>query len=144
MSAGLAYVRFVTEAPELDRIATMGEWRSGSDIDAALAGSAFEHMRATVRKLMDEGSCPPGDATTVALQLWSAAHGVASLLIAKPHLPYGDAGEFANRVLGAVFCGHIVGHIVERLLGADAAPQQTVEWLMAVGSLQKRTEGLQA
>jgi AcrR family transcriptional regulator len=137
---GLAYVRFATETPELYRIATMGEWRSGSDVDAALASAAFEHMCASVQGLMDEGICPPGDATTVALQLWSAAHGVASLLIAKPHLPFGDPNDFADRVLGAVFCGHIVAGLV----GADATPQQTVEWLMAVGSLQKRTEGPQA
>jgi hypothetical protein len=97
-------------------------------------------MSATVQSLMDEGICPPGDATTVALQLWSAAHGVASLLIAKPHLPFGDAGEFADRVLGAVFCGHIV----RGLVGADATPQQTLEWLMAVGSLPKPTEGSHA
>jgi AcrR family transcriptional regulator len=134
---GLAYIRFATETPELYRIATMGEWRSGSDVDAALTSSAFEHMCATVRALMDEGFCPPGDATTVALQLWSAAHGVASLLIAKPHLPFGDANDFADRVLGAVFCGHIV----EGLVGADATPQQTVEWLMAIGSSLKHTEG---
>ncbi|MGB8210828.1 MAG: TetR/AcrR family transcriptional regulator [Mycobacterium sp.] len=132
---GLAYVRFATETPELYRIATMGEWRSDSDVDAALTSSAFEHMCATVRGLMDEGICPPGDETTVALQLWSAAHGVASLLIAKPHLPFGDATDFADRVLGAVFCGHIVAGLV----GADATPQQTLEWLMAVGSSLKQT-----
>jgi AcrR family transcriptional regulator len=137
---GLAYVRFATETPELYRIATMGEWRSNSDVDAALASSAFAHLRATVRGLMDEGICPPGDETTVALQLWSAAHGVASLLIAKPHLPFGDATDFADRVLGAVFCGHIV----EGLVGADATPQQAVEWLMELGPSLKRTEGSQA
>jgi hypothetical protein len=65
---------------------------------------------------------------------------VASLLIAKPHLPFGDAEEFADRVLGAVFCGHIV----EGLAGTDATPQQTVEWLMSVGSLQKQAESSQA
>jgi hypothetical protein len=89
---------------------------------------------------MVEGICPPGDATAVALQLWSAAHGVASLLIAKPHLPFGDANAFADQVLGAVFCGHIVAGLV----GADATPQQTVEWLMAVSSLEKPPEGQQA
>jgi hypothetical protein len=89
---------------------------------------------------MEEGICPPGDETTVALQLWSAAHGVASLLIAKPHLPFGDATDFADRVLGAVFCGHIV----EGLVGADATPQQAVEWLMELGPSLKRTEGSQA
>ncbi|MGH3597925.1 MAG: TetR/AcrR family transcriptional regulator, partial [Mycobacterium sp.] len=109
---GLAYVRFATKTPELYRLATMGEWRSGSDVDATLAGAAFEHMRAAVQALMDEGICPPGDATTVALELWSAAHGVASLLIAKPHLPFGDAEGFADRVLSAVFCGHMVAGLV--------------------------------
>lgn len=137
---GLAYVRFATDTPELYRIATMGEWRSGSDVDTALTSSAFEHMCATVQVLMNEGSCPPGDATAVALQLWSAAHGVASLLIAKPHLPFGDPNEFADRVLGAVFCGHIVAGLV----GDDATPDETIAWLMAAGSPQKRTEGLQA
>ena len=137
---GLAYIRFATETPELYRIATMGEWRSGSDVDAALASSAFEHLCVSVRALMAEGACPPGDATVVALELWSAAHGVASLLIAKPHLPFGDANDFADRVLGAVLCGHIV----EGLVGADATPQQTVEWLMAVGSSIKPAEGSQA
>ncbi|HZC91444.1 MAG TPA: TetR/AcrR family transcriptional regulator [Mycobacterium sp.] len=123
---GLAYVRFATETPELYRIATMGEWRSGSNVDAALASSAFEHMHATIQALMDEGICPPGDATTVALELWSTAHGVASLLIAKPHLPFGHAEEFAERVLSAMFCGHIVTGMV----GPNATPQQIVEWLM--------------
>ena len=41
---GLAYVRFAIENPELYRIATMGEWKSNSSVDAALASSAFEHM----------------------------------------------------------------------------------------------------
>ncbi len=118
----------------------MGEWRSGGHVDAALASSAFEHMCATVRALMDEGSCAPSDATSVALQLCSAAHGVASLLIAKPHLPVGDANDFADRVLGAVFCGHIV----EGLVGPEATPQQTVEWLMSVGSSEQRMKGSQA
>jgi AcrR family transcriptional regulator len=124
---GLAYVRFAIATPELYRIATMGEWRSGSDVDATLDSSAFKHMRETVQTLMDEEIYPPGDPTTVALQLWSAAHGVAALLIAKPHLPFGDAEAFADRVLGAVFWGHLVSGLV----GLDAAPQELLNRLMA-------------
>src|ERR1700742_1449190 len=52
---GLAYVRFATETPELYRIATMGEWRSDSDVDTTLESSAFRHMFATVMRLMEEG-----------------------------------------------------------------------------------------
>jgi AcrR family transcriptional regulator len=127
---GLAYVRFAVENPELYRIATMGEWKSNSNVDAALASSAFEHMCVTVETLMGEGLLPPGDATGIALELWSAAHGVAALLIAKPHLPFGDAEAFTDRVLRAVFCGNMVAGLV----GADATPQQVVERLSALGS----------
>ena len=134
---GLAYVRFATQTPELYRISTMGEWRSHSNVDAALASSAFEHMRATVQTLMDEGTLPQDDAATVALELWSAAHGVASLLIAKPHLPFGDAEAFADRVLRAVLSGNMVAGLV----GADATPQQVVERLAALGSSEQHPKG---
>lgn len=134
---GLAYIRFATETPELYRIATMGEWRSDSDVDAALASSAFEHMCATVRALIDEGTFPPGDASGIALELWSAAHGVASLLIAKPHLPFGDVEAFADRVLRAVFTGNMVAGLV----GVDASPDEVVARLTALGSLSKGLKG---
>jgi AcrR family transcriptional regulator len=132
---GLAYVRFAIENPELYRIATMGEWKSGSNVDAALASSAFAHMCATVKALMAEGVFPPGDEAGVALELWSAAHGVASLLIAKPHLPFGDAEAFTDRVLRAVFSGNMVIGLV----GADATPQEVVQQLTALGSSTRRS-----
>jgi AcrR family transcriptional regulator len=130
---GLTYIRFATENPELYRIATMGQWRSDSGVDAALSNSAFAHMRATVQALIDEGAFPPGDAAGVALELWSVAHGVASLLIAKPHLPFGDAEAFANRVLRAVFTGSMVTGLVD----VDAPPGELVARLTALGSSLK-------
>jgi AcrR family transcriptional regulator len=114
---GLAYIRFATQTPELYRIATMGEWKSGNSVDIALETTAFKHLLATVRTLMDDGVYPPDDPTTVALELWTAAHGVAAMLIAKPHLPFGDAEVFADRVLSSVFCGRVV----TGLAGSDAA-----------------------
>jgi AcrR family transcriptional regulator len=122
---GLAYVRFATSTPELYRIATMSDGTPGSDVDATLATSAFVHMRDSVQALMDEGVYGSGDPTTVALELWSAAHGVAALLIAKPYLPFGDPQAFAERVLGAVCTGQIVAGLV----GADATPDATLQWL---------------
>jgi AcrR family transcriptional regulator len=121
---GLAYIRFATQTPELYRIATMGEWRSGNSIDVALETTAFKHMLATVQTLMDEGVYPPDDPTTVALEIWTAAHGVAAMLIAKPHLPFGDAEVFADRVLSSVFCGRVV----TGLAGPDARPEEWAAW----------------
>jgi AcrR family transcriptional regulator len=126
-SQGLAYIRFATETPELYRIATMGESRLGSTIDVALESSAFKHMRATAQKLMEDGVYQAGDPTAVALELWTAAHGVAAMLIAKPHLPFGDAEAFADRVLRSVFCGRVVSGFA----GPDATPDQWVAWMRA-------------
>jgi AcrR family transcriptional regulator len=124
---GLAYVRFAMQTPELYRIATMGEGRPGSDIDMTLNSSAFQHLRSSVEKLIEEGVYRPGDSTMAALQLLTAAHGVASLLISKPYLPWGDVEEFADQTLSAACLGRIVLGLVE---DDDATPQQTVDWLL--------------
>jgi len=71
----------------------MGEGRPGSDVDMMLNSSAFVHMRASMQALIDEGIYPQADPTTLALELWTAAHGVAALLISRPYLPWGDVEE---------------------------------------------------
>lgn len=125
LAQGLAYVRFATQTPEMYRIATMVEGNSDCDVDAVLASSAFVHLRVSVRNLMDQGIFAAGDPTTIALDLWTAVHGVASLLIAKPYLPFGDREAFAARVLKAACTGHIVAGCV----GLDATPEETLNWL---------------
>jgi len=119
---GLAYVRFALKTPQLYRIATMGESRPGSDVDVALNSSAFVHLRHTVEQLIAENVYPAGDSTAVALELMTAAHGVASMLIVKPYLPWGDVEDFADRVLTAVCLGQITMGAIDR----DAPPPQTV------------------
>ena len=110
---GLAYVRFAVKTPELYRIATMGEGRPGSVVDITLNSSAFVHMRHSVESLIEEGIYPPGDPTTLALELWTAAHGVAALLISRPYLPWGDIEAFADRVLTALCTGRIVSGMID-------------------------------
>jgi AcrR family transcriptional regulator len=122
---GLAYVRFAMKTPELYRIATMGEGRPGSDVDITLSSSAFMHMRNSVESLMAEGIYPPGDPTTMALELWTVAHGVSALLVSRPYLPWGDAEAFADRVLRAAVCGHIVSDAI----GPDVPPQEAIALL---------------
>jgi hypothetical protein len=45
------------------------------------------------------------DPVRVALTLWTAVHGVAALLIAKPHFPWGDADELIERVVAMTLYG---------------------------------------
>ena len=124
---GLAYVRFAMQTPELYRIATMGEGRPGSDIDMTLNSSAFQHLRNSVELLIEEGIFRAGDPTVAAMQLLTAAHGIASLLISKPYLPWGDVEAFADPTVSAACLGQIVLGIVD---DDDATPQQTVDWLL--------------
>jgi AcrR family transcriptional regulator len=122
---GMAYVRFALDNPELYRIATMGDPMPGSDVEATLNSSAFVHLRDTVQALVDEGVYPPGDATVMGLELLTVAHGVAALLIARPHMPFGDAEAFADRVLRSACFGRILLGTV----GTDTEPQHAVEFL---------------
>ncbi|WP_052696436.1 TetR-like C-terminal domain-containing protein [Mycobacterium lepromatosis] len=80
-------------------------------------------MCASVQQLMDEDVYRIDDPTIIALELWSAAHGVADLLIVKPHLPFGDVDAFADRVLGVVLCCRMLA----ALFGADVSFQQPVD-----------------
>lgn len=132
---GLAYVRFALKNPELYRIAMMGESREGSDVDVALTTSAFVHMRKSVEALMEEGIYSPGDPVDKALELWTAGHGVAALMISRPYLPWGDPEEFADRVLRSV----CVGQIVSAGLDPDIPPSEAID--MVKGMLDEQHGG---
>jgi hypothetical protein len=121
----LAYIRFALKYPELYRIAMMVEGGPGSDLDMALNTSAFVHMRTAVEALITEGTYPPGDATTLALELWTVAHGIASMLISRPYLPWGDAEAFADRVLRSMY----YGDIVSGWIGPDITPEEGLSML---------------
>jgi AcrR family transcriptional regulator len=116
LAYGLAYVKFAVEHPEHYRVATMelcpGDGAGQANhLDQVLAESAFTHFMATVVACMEDGVFAAGDPIPVTLELWSAAHGLASLMIAKPFLPWGERDQFADRVLRAAALGRAVGDV---------------------------------
>ncbi|NEW59169.1 TetR/AcrR family transcriptional regulator [Nocardia cyriacigeorgica] len=120
---GMAYVRFALDHPEQYRLATAPAETRGA-VDQVLSSSAFQYFAETVRAAMEEGLVDPGDPTPIVLELWAAAHGIASLLLAKPYLPWGDPMEVAERVLGAA----CVGHIVMSQIGEGQTPEDVADW----------------
>jgi AcrR family transcriptional regulator len=128
---GLAYVRFAIEHPEHYRLATMelrgtaGPQEAPSAIDHVLADSAFNHLASVVVTCMTAGIFAPGDPVPVTLELWAAAHGIASLMIAKPFLPWGDKLATANRILRNA----ALGHAVNDLNGGAMTPADVDAWL---------------
>ncbi|MGN6722950.1 MAG: TetR/AcrR family transcriptional regulator [Marmoricola sp.] len=105
LAYGLAYVRFGLEHPEHYRIATMDPCPR-PDVDTMLAEGAFVHFRSAVEACMEAGDLAQGDSVSVTIELWSAAHGITALLIAKPELPVDDPIAIAERVLVAAALGH--------------------------------------
>ena len=104
---GLAYVRFALDHPEHYRLATMDPAPSPrKELDEMLRNAAFAHLLEAVEDCVAAGVFAAGDSLAITLELWTTAHGVASLMIAKPHLPWGDPEEFADRVLCAAALGH--------------------------------------
>lgn len=123
---GMAYVRFAVENAELYRMATMKVCAEGTDADAALGESAFQHFAETIEKLMDEGFVDKGDPTPVVMELWTAAHGVAALMIAKPYIPLGENYELAERVLTSV----CLGRATKDLIGGDVGPDEIRKFVL--------------
>ncbi|HEY2167391.1 MAG TPA: TetR/AcrR family transcriptional regulator [Jatrophihabitantaceae bacterium] len=123
---GLAYVRFALAHPEHYRIATMDPCPQPF-VDEVLASSAFVHFNDTVTECMAAGIFAAGEPLPVTLALWSAAHGIASLMITKPFLPWGDPDEVTDRVL----CAAALGHAARGLIGGDVTPERMAQWLEA-------------
>jgi hypothetical protein len=69
---------------------------------------------------MAEGIYPHDDPAAMALELWAAAHGVASLYVSRPYFPWGRIEEFADRVVTAACMGHITSALLET---NEATPQ---------------------
>ena len=115
---GMAYVRFAVENAELYRVATMKPCPEGTDMDAVLGDSAFVHFSETIERLMDDGLIDKGDPAPVVLELWTAAHGVAALMVAKPYLFVDDKYDLADRVLTSV----CLGRVTKDLIGGDVGP----------------------
>jgi AcrR family transcriptional regulator len=125
---GLAYVQFAIEHPEHYRVATMERHGTGeamTNLDEVVADAAFAHFMAVVSDCMDAGIFTKADPLPITIELWSAAHGVASLMVAKPYLPWGEKMEFANRVLRSA----ALGRAVTDMLGGEPTQDEVEAWL---------------
>ncbi len=123
---GMAYVRFALRHPGQYRVAT-GDVSSGpSTVDHALGSGAFQRFSHTIQDAMNAGLITPGDPMPVVLELWSTVHGVVSLMIAKPYLPWGDPEQIADRVMAAACLGRAVLDVI----GGDTPdPDEGARWV---------------
>jgi AcrR family transcriptional regulator len=125
---GMAYVHFAIAHPEHYRLAMLEPCPVPmAEVDRVLESSAFAHFHATVLECIEAGIFAGADPLATTFDLWSAAHGVAGMLIVKGYLPFGTVDEFADRVL----CAAALGHAARQLVGADPSPADVTAWLTA-------------
>lgn len=98
---GRAYVEFGLEHPEHYRLLFMSR-HSGirkPEAQPELPGTdAFQHLVDAVEACIDAGEFPPEtDAYAAATTIWTAVHGVTSLLITLPEFPWGDVDDLIDR-----------------------------------------------
>lgn len=102
VAQGRAYLDFALARPEHYRLMFMR--RPDEDLQmpteaevTAVAG--LSSVIDTVKRAQQQGVVDPDDDPVgVAMSLWAAVHGLATLLIAKPHFPWGDIDGLFDRV----------------------------------------------
>jgi len=122
---GRAYVRFGVAHPEEYRIWFMSKPGGTPDWTTSriMQGPVVTHLVQAVQACLDAGVIRPADPTLVAFGLWSAVHGLTSLLITKPAFPWPDLDELLDHILSAVVVGLVPGpeELTRRAVAAERA-----------------------
>ncbi len=113
---GVAYVEFAVANPEHYRVVMMRRHAASDEeyADLAMASGAFAHLVATVTACIS-ADVLRGEPVALALQLWAAAHGLASLLVAKPYFPWPELGPLVDQTI----CMAGLGLATHARLGPD-------------------------
>jgi AcrR family transcriptional regulator len=99
---GMSYVQFGLENPEHYRIMFMTRPLTDTppgELNMLPGLTAFGQVVDAVDRCMRAGTIPDGDPFLVATNLWTAVHGVTSLLIARPDFPWPDFDRLMALVL---------------------------------------------
>ncbi len=117
LAQGRAYIDFALANAEEYRIVFMSGC-APKNTDGVLTNDCFSQLLATVEACMEAGVFPasPDGPLPAAMRLFASAHGLASLLICKPWLPWGNTDAMVQAML--LMCAG--GCSLERRLGALA------------------------
>ena len=103
---GRAYMAYAKEYPEHYRMMFMARYELSAQVYAeemVADGSSFGLLLRTMQEVIDSGVLRPEVAERGPLHLgilfWSMVHGLASLFVAKPGLPWPDHDELVDDLL---------------------------------------------
>jgi AcrR family transcriptional regulator len=101
---GRAYVRYGLDNPEAYRVIFMTRHERAMTMEdlASLdnaGGRAFGHLVESITRADKAGVIEAGDPFFAALAIWSAFHGLVSLLVSEPGFPWPPVDALVERVL---------------------------------------------
>jgi len=96
---GEAYIRFGLDNPEQYQILFMNPQQANVAIDQVEKWACLQHMVEAVERAIDTGMIVGDDPFFLTLGLWAAVHGLVSLLITKPELPWPPREALIEHVL---------------------------------------------
>ncbi|HTW09609.1 MAG TPA: TetR/AcrR family transcriptional regulator [Acidimicrobiales bacterium] len=116
LAQGRAYVQFALANPEQYRMVFLGN-DEPKNVDEVLTERCFTQVLQAVGECMSAGIFPPDPdgPLPISMQLWASAHGLASLMLCKPWLPWGDVGTTIERALAQAVAGCAVAGSPARL-----------------------------
>jgi AcrR family transcriptional regulator len=106
MAEGRAYVGFALAKPEHYRLAFM-VGSGAKSVDHVLGSTCFGLLLQTVEECMEADIFPPDERGPLptGLQLWAGVHGLASLMLTKPWLPWSEVNDLVEQSLRAAVAG---------------------------------------
>ncbi len=106
---GRAYVQFGVDHPEHYRIMFMGPgYETPEQWSDILSTGSFAHLVEAIQKVVDAGAMEVvGDVLTAALHIWANIHGLTSLLVARPEMPWPELDAFVDEHLDLCLRAHL-------------------------------------
>ena len=104
---GLAYIRFGLDNPEQYRILFLNPESQSATPEEIAKWACLQDMVAAVGRAIETGAIQGPDPFLVTAGLWALVHGLVSLLITKPGLPWPPQDQLIEHVLTMAFAGLI-------------------------------------
>ena len=104
---GYAYIAFGEQNPESYRVLFMHKpdvGPRGEELPELLAQSGFGLLVQEVQRAVEQGVLV-GEPQMLAVHLWTAVHGVTSLLISHPDFPWPDRDRLKEHVIDTLLRG---------------------------------------
>jgi AcrR family transcriptional regulator len=102
---GQAYIRFGLDNPEQYRILFLDPQPGSVTSEEIAKWACLQDMVGAVQRAIDAGMIEMQDAFMATAGLWALVHGLVSLLIAKPGLPWPPINELIDHVLDSAYLG---------------------------------------